>query len=320
MGVDGLDADATAPEATPSSGSAGTSLAHLRASLRESLVELLPPEYTRSASLVWFHAAVVPKALGGELLKVLQAHAPLGPEYLHLKRVRASPAPAPAGSLQVLVCSGTVELPWQVVDFLRAKDCGSCVLVEVPRDGALTRKQLADFSLHWPLTFRKPSFEPLELNASVRAEYANWLDRATEVGGDKCGCIVLDKSGREIVATVDETHVHPLRHAVMVAIEKVAEANSLALAEEGQRGLKRPRADEDYLCQECEVITSHEPCVMCAMALVHSRVRLVAYDMPDPHFGGLGGKIALHTCPNLNHQIRVLRWPSGLPSACGPAS
>merc|ERR1711972_672196 len=98
-----------------------------------------------------------------------------------------------------------------------------------------------------------------------------------------------------------ETDKHPLRHAVMVAIEKVAEANALAMAEESQGrrphgGLKRPRADEDYLCQECEVVTSHEPCVMCAMALVHSRVRLIAYDIPDPHFGGPGGKISLHTC------------------------
>lgn len=278
----------------------------------ETLVELLPAEYTRSASLMEFRAAVVPKALGGELLKVLQAHAPLGPELLHLKRVRAAPAPAPAGSLQVLICPGAMELPSQVIEFLTAKDCGNCVRVDVPKDGALTRKQLADFSLHWPLTFRKPSFEPLELTAASRAEYAKWLERAWQVGKGKCGCIVLDKSGREIAATSCETHIHPLRHAVMVAIEKVAEANSLALADEsaGQQSLKRPRADEDYLCQECEVVTTHEPCVMCAMALVHSRVRLIAYDVPDPHFGGLGGKIALHTCQNLNHQIRVLHWPS----------
>jgi len=309
MGADGLDADAALPDATPSSASAETRCGHLHDKLRESLVELLPPEYTRTASLVRFHAAVVPKALGGELLKVLQVHAPLGPEYLHLKRVRAAPSLAQSGSLQVLVCPGSSDLPGQVVDFLRSKECNSCMLVEVPRDGALTRKQLADFSLHWPLTFRKPSFEPLELNPSVRADYAKWLERAIEIGRGKCGCIVLDKSGREIVSTGDETHVHPLRHAVMVAIEKVAEANALAMAEEGH-GLKRPRADEDYLCQECEVVTSHEPCVMCAMALVHSRVRLVAYHVPDPHFGGLGGKIALHTCPNLNHQIRVLHWPS----------
>merc|ERR1712003_499892 len=98
----------------------------------------------------------------------------------------------------------------------------------------------------------------------------------------------------------------------MVAIEKVAEANSLALADEsaGQQSLKRPRADEDYLCQECEVVTSHEPCIMCAMALVHSRVRLVAYRTPDPSFGGLGGAVSLHTCTSLNHQFRVLRWES----------
>ena len=63
-----------------------------------------------------------------------------------------------------------------------------------------------------------------------------------------------------------------------------------------------------YLCYDCDVVLTHEPCVMCAMALVHSRVRTVAFREVDSDFGGLGGAISLHQCPSLNHQFRVLRW------------
>ena len=73
-------------------------------------------------------------------------------------------------------------------------------------------------------------------------------------------------------------------------------------------GGRRAHVDDEYLCVDCEVVTTHEPRIMCAMALVHSRVRLVAYRMPDLEFGGLGGRISLHTCTSLNHQLRVLRW------------
>lgn len=305
MGTEALGSNGAAQEAAGVSvrnGSAGGSQAPL-----EPLVELLPPEYTRAASLVKFRVAAVPKALGGEFLKLLQAHAPLGPEFIHLKRVRSALPPAPQGNLQVLVCSAHTELPKQVVDFLEDRSCDPCCTVDVPRDGALTRKQLADFSVHWPLTFRKPSFEPLELDGAAHRRYANWLGRAVEVGSGKCGCIIVDKSGNELAAAADETDRHPLRHSVMAAIDMVAQAQ-LNTIEECQQGQKRPRAEEHYLCQECEVITSHEPCIMCAMALVHSRVRLVAYHLPDPHFGGLGGKVSLHTCQNLNHQFRVLHW------------
>jgi tRNA-specific adenosine deaminase 3 len=91
----------------------------------------------------------------------------------------------------------------------------------------------------------------------------------------------------------------------MAAIDVVAAAHA---AEAAKPGSKRPHVDDDYLCCNCEAVTTHEPCVMCAMALVHSRVRLVAYRYPDPEFGGFGGKLSLHTCASLNHQVRVLRW------------
>ena len=49
---------------------------------------------------------------------------------------------------------------------------------------------------------------------------------------------------------------------------------------------------------------------MCAMALVHSRVRRVVYAVPDQDFGALGGSFRLHSQRSLNHHYHVYRLPT----------
>ena len=71
---------------------------------------------------------------------------------------------------------------------------------------------------------------------------------------------------------------------------------------------KRSREDDAYLCQDCDVVLTMEPCIMCAMALVHSRVKRVAFWHSDMEFGGFGGRLPLHQCQSLNHTVRVLQW------------
>lgn len=282
------------------------------------LVELLPPAYTRAVSLIEFQVVRVPKSSGSDVLKLLQQEAPLGLDFVHLKRVRAPPGKT--GDLEVLVGPASAQLPPKVASFLEARGFPECHRAKVPQHGALTRAQFSDWNQHWPLTYRKPSLEPLVLSDGFCQKYAKLYQRAVAVGGDRCGCVIVDKSGEEVATGRDVSDEHPLKHAVMVAIDSVAAAR-LDCSEAARPGRKRAHPDEEYLCQDFEVITTHEPCVMCSMALVHSRVRLVVYGHIDSEFGGLGGKFALHTCESLNHQFRVLRWmnPGGVvPPPDGP--
>lgn len=49
-----------------------------------------------------------------------------------------------------------------------------------------------------------------------------------------------------------------------------------------------------------------EPCVMCAGALMHSRIANVVYGAKDPKFGGLESLYHLGNDPRLNHQFPTI--------------
>ena len=123
----------------------------------------------------------------------------------------------------------------------------------------------------------------------------------------------MEPSGHVITAGAGQG----LQHPAMMAIEAVAlEARRrYAAAAAGPASGASKRAlegssegFEDYLCQDCDVVLTKEPCVMCAMALVHSRVRRIAFRDSDEAFGGFGGRIALQHCKSLNHHPRILQW------------
>ena len=65
-----------------------------------------------------------------------------------------------------------------------------------------------------------------------------------------------------------------------------------------------------YLCTGYDAYCAREPCVMCAMALVHSRVRRVVYGVPNAKAGALGGGPAapLHGQRTLNHHYDVFSF------------
>ncbi|XP_078351703.1 putative inactive tRNA-specific adenosine deaminase-like protein 3 isoform X2 [Oculina patagonica] len=62
-----------------------------------------------------------------------------------------------------------------------------------------------------------------------------------------------------------------------------------------------------YLCTGYDLYVTREPCAMCAMALVHSRIRRVFYGCADSITGALGSRYKIHTQAGLNHHFEVFR-------------
>jgi tRNA(adenine34) deaminase len=72
---------------------------------------------------------------------------------------------------------------------------------------------------------------------------------------------------------------------------------------------------ENYRLPECELFVTLEPCAMCAMALMHARLKRVVFGAIDPKTGAAGSVLNLFGDARLNHHTRVVGGV--LADACG---
>ena len=112
--------------------------------------------------------------------------------------------------------------------------------------------------------------------------------QAADAGEVPIGAVVA-RDG-EVLATgrnrVLETG-DPTAHAEMLAIRSAAERVG------------------NYRLTGCDLYATVEPCLMCAGALVHARIRRLVYGPPEPKFGGVESKVALGEL-GLPHRLTVV--------------
>ena len=121
------------------------------------------------------------------------------------------------------------------------------------------------------------------------------LDQAQNawlVGEVPVGAVIVRQTaaGRQVVATGYNrpiTDHDPTAHAEIVALRHAAQLLG------------------NYRLPECEVFVTLEPCAMCAMALLHARVKRVVYGARDPKAGGAGSVIDVFGSAALNHHTAV---------------
>jgi tRNA(adenine34) deaminase len=99
------------------------------------------------------------------------------------------------------------------------------------------------------------------------------------------------EAGPQVVATGYNrpitTH-DPTAHAEIVALRHAAQ-----LA-------------ENYRLPDLELYVTLEPCAMCAMAVLHARLRRVVFAAADPKTGAAGSVVDLFANRLLNHQTELL--------------
>ncbi|MDE2221191.1 MAG: tRNA adenosine(34) deaminase TadA [Gammaproteobacteria bacterium] len=65
------------------------------------------------------------------------------------------------------------------------------------------------------------------------------------------------------------------------------------------------RALGTYRLNDTVLYVTLEPCLMCAAALVHARVRRVVFGAWDPRAGAAGSMLDAFALPGLNHRVDV---------------
>jgi len=112
------------------------------------------------------------------------------------------------------------------------------------------------------------------------------------VGEVPVGAVIVRRSagGLQLVATGYNRPVtthDPSAHAEIVALRHAATLLG------------------NYRLPDCELYVTLEPCAMCAMAMLHARLRRVVFGAWDPKTGAAGSVLDLYAEPRLNHQTQV---------------
>jgi len=63
---------------------------------------------------------------------------------------------------------------------------------------------------------------------------------------------------------------------------------------------------ENYRLPDLELYVTLEPCAMCAMALLHARIKRVVFAAPDPKTGAAGSVVDLFGNRALNHHTEIV--------------
>lgn len=120
--------------------------------------------------------------------------------------------------------------------------------------------------------------------------------RAAPAHGDvPVGAVVARADGTVVARRHNEREVtgDPTAHAELLALRDAA------IAEQSSRL-------DGYV-----LVTTLEPCPMCAGAAVLARIGTVVFAAADPKAGALGSLYHLGADPRLNHEIRVMVGPHG---------
>ncbi|KAI7688165.1 putative inactive tRNA-specific adenosine deaminase-like protein 3 [Sarcoptes scabiei] len=181
--------------------------------------------------------------------------------------------------------------------FLLHQGLENLYIADVPISRPLTKNQFLKTSQLWPVCFHEDKYIADCLNGAVfspvRLENIHQLMDHTlslldnQMNGN-CSAIITRRN-------VSEIH----KRFKMNPLEK-------SIGEQSQESTNDDQIyQNDYLCTDYECFLSQEPCLMCAMALIHSRIRRVFF------YSSINSEISI-SCNDKAYSIHQLHFNSKL--------
>lgn len=114
-------------------------------------------------------------------------------------------------------------------------------------------------------------------------------DNAFHRGEVPVGAVLAKKDGYIIASAGNRTIElnDPTAHAEILVLRRGADVR------------------ENYRLNDCILVVTIEPCLMCMGAIIHARVDHLVFGAPDPKWGAAGSLYDIPNDPRLNHHIGV---------------
>jgi tRNA-specific adenosine deaminase 3 len=173
-----------------------------------------------------------------------------------------------------------------------------------------TKQESAEWSREsgWPLMWRgNTAAIPTEMSERDQQQALRYLAKVAahaKEEGSAIATLIVDPEADTIVGAATDSQrdaMHrPLEHAAMAAVARVADWRQA-----------REDNSDGYLCRGFHVYSTHEPCAMCAMALLHSRVTRLVYIEAAPSTGAIepeSSGLCIHAQDRLNWQYEAWKY------------
>ncbi|KAK6460375.1 tRNA-specific adenosine-34 deaminase subunit [Scheffersomyces coipomensis] len=238
---------------------------------------------------------------------------------VHLKRFLKEEDESGNVFLKAIICSTEyLTTRSEVENFLTLHlhtTISDIYIIEVPKFPASTKEISDDWSeKYWPMSWKgNPNHQFLnsvnfnmkferEIVSQLIEEYRQSKDFPTSVT-----IIVKETKNQEgeILAVVRGGNCNnPFEHSIMKGIDFVSKSEQ----QRRKHSIHETSDPSNYLCHNLWFYVSHEPCVMCSMALVHSRIGRVTFLESSPSSGGLESYYQLGDRDGLNWKFQIWKW------------
>lgn len=221
----------------------------------------------------------------------------------------------------------TLNIPSDLEKYIKNMSQASLPTLDVK-----TRKQYNLVSTYWPLKFHENKEIELLVNNKFNSsnenkelhmhdKYARLIYRLFKKINKSIALIADPKLNKIVSIGIDRRTIHPLKHSTIDSIdntqlkqllsdqdnEKNSSKKEILELLDNEDGLDFKIVDDNnYLFTNYYAYLTHEPCSMCAMALLHSRILKIFY-LYDTSDGYLYSKCKLHTIENINHRFQVFK-------------
>ena len=94
-----------------------------------------------------------------------------------------------------------------------------------------------------------------------------------------------------------------------MAVRQIAELRSKLSEDPHDADAVELRNGAAYLLTGLTIFITHEPCIMCSMSLLHSRVARVVFIQPMVETGGCNKEgVCIPALDGVNHRFEIIRW------------